>query len=129
MVLRVIAVIVATAVPDVGPMISLVGSVGFSVLGLLVPTALETVWYWEPKSEEDFDEMDDVELEDVIGLASAAALTSRNDNSQIAKRKIAARRALRHLKNFSYVILALSALAGGTFYNLKEMFALASNHT
>ncbi|XP_060858812.1 proton-coupled amino acid transporter-like protein pathetic [Metopolophium dirhodum] len=122
-------VIVATVVPDVGPMISLVGSVGFSVLGLLVPAALETVWYWELTNEEDFEEMDDVELEDVIGLASAAALTSRNENSKIAKRKIATRRALRHFKNSSYVILALSALAGGTFYNLREMFSMAPNYT
>jgi len=31
-------------------------SVGFSVLGLIVNAALETVWYWDPKSEEDYDE-------------------------------------------------------------------------
>ncbi|XP_029344427.1 proton-coupled amino acid transporter-like protein pathetic [Acyrthosiphon pisum] len=120
-------VIVATIVPDVGPMISLVGSVGFSVLGLLVPAALETVWYWDVRSEEDYSELD-VDLEfDGIGLASAAALTSRDDNLKM--RKIGARRTLRHIKNFIYVILALSALAGGAFYNLREMFALVPDHT
>jgi len=128
MVLRVIAVIVATVVPDVGPMISLVGSVGFSVLGLLVPAALETAWYWDLKSEEDYCEELDVFVElEGIGLASAAALTPRVENSKM--RKIAVRRKLRHIKNCIYVILALSALAGGAFYNLREMFALAPGHT
>ena len=51
MVLLVIAVIVTTVVPDVGPMISLVGSVGFSVLGLQENAVLETAWYWDLESE------------------------------------------------------------------------------
>jgi len=128
MVLRVIAVIVATVVPDVGPMISLVGSVGFSVLGLLIPTALETVWYWDLSEDDSYEELADADVElNRIGLASSTALTSRVDNWK--GRKIAVKRKLRHIKNVFYVILALSALAGGAFYNLKEMFTPAPDHT
>ncbi|CAI6357784.1 unnamed protein product [Macrosiphum euphorbiae] len=122
-------VIVATVVPDVGPMISLVGSVGFSVLGLLIPAALETVWYWDLQSEDDsFEELADADVElNQIGLASSTALTSRVDNWK--ERKIAVKRKLRHIKNVIYVILGLSALGGGAFYNLKEMFTPAPDHT
>jgi len=80
----------------------------------------------EPKESVNFD----VELEDGNELVSAAAqLTSRNENSQKSKRKIVARRTFRHIKNSVRVILALSALADGAFYNLREMFALAPDHT
>lgn len=135
MILRVIAVIVATVVPDVGPMISLVGSVGFSVLGLIVPAALETVWYWDPKSEDDFEEIIETmdcggeTVEDGIGLASVAALTSKDAKTDKAIRKIANRRTLRLVKNAIYVILALFALTGGAFYNLREMFTPVPGHS
>lgn len=135
MVSRVIAVIVATVVPDVGPMISLVGSVGFSVLGLIVPAVLETVWYWDPKSEHDFqdaiDEMNCVSetVEDGIGLASVAALTSKDSKTDEIRQKIATRRTLRVVKNSLYILLALFALTGGAFYNLREMFTPALSHS
>lgn len=37
---------VAVAVPNLDPIISLVGAVFFSVLGILVPAIIETVYYW-----------------------------------------------------------------------------------
>lgn len=37
---------VAIAVPNLDPIISLVGAVFFSVLGILVPAVIETVYYW-----------------------------------------------------------------------------------
>lgn len=37
---------VAVAVPNLDPIISLVGAVFFSVLGILVPAVIETVYYW-----------------------------------------------------------------------------------
>lgn len=40
-------VIVAIAVPNLGPIISLVGAVCFSTLGLFCPAVIETVTYWE----------------------------------------------------------------------------------
>lgn len=133
--LCIITVIIATVVPDVGPMISLVGSVGFSVLGLIVPVALETVWYWNPESEDDFEEYqqemnrcDSAAVEDGNGLASAAALTVKVEKTDKATRNLAIRRILRHVKNSVYVILALFALTGGAFYNLREMLTQSPGH-
>jgi proton-coupled amino acid transporter len=40
-------VVVAIAVPNLGPIISLVGAVCFSTLGLFCPAIIETVTYWE----------------------------------------------------------------------------------
>lgn len=131
-----IAVIIATVVPDVGPMISLVGSVGFSVLGLIVPAALETVWYWNPESEDDFEDnhqemnyCDNTAAEYGSGLASAAALTAKVAKTNKASRNLAIRRALRHVKNGIYVILALFALTGGAFYNLREIISQSPGHS
>lgn len=42
-----IPVAVAIAVPNLGPIISLVGALCFSTLGLLCPAVIETVTYWE----------------------------------------------------------------------------------
>ncbi|XP_066994810.2 proton-coupled amino acid transporter-like protein pathetic [Anabrus simplex] len=42
-----ISVAVAAAVPNLGPIISLVGAVCFSTLGLLCPAIIETVTYWD----------------------------------------------------------------------------------
>ncbi|XP_060845020.1 proton-coupled amino acid transporter-like protein pathetic [Rhopalosiphum padi] len=129
-------VIIATVVPDVGPMISLVGSVGFSVLGLIVPAALETVWYWNPESEDDFEDnhqemnyCDNTAAEYGSGLASAAALTAKVAKTNKASRNLAIRRALRHVKNGIYVILALFALTGGAFYNLREIISQSPGHS
>jgi proton-coupled amino acid transporter len=41
-----ILVALAIAVPKLGPIISLVGSVCFSTLGLFCPAVIETVTYW-----------------------------------------------------------------------------------
>lgn len=38
-------------------------------------------------------------------------------------------RSLRNLKNYIYVVLALFALTGGAFKNLRDMFALSPDHT
>lgn len=38
---------VAALVPDLEPIIGLVGSICFSTLGLLIPSVVETVWKWE----------------------------------------------------------------------------------
>lgn len=40
-------VVVAVVVRKLGPFIGLVGAVFFSILGLLVPSIVETVTYWE----------------------------------------------------------------------------------
>lgn len=37
---------IGVAVPNLDPIISLVGAVFFSVLGILVPAIIETVYYW-----------------------------------------------------------------------------------
>lgn len=39
--------ILAIAVPNLGPIISLVGAICFSILGLLLPSIIDTVTRWE----------------------------------------------------------------------------------
>jgi len=43
----ILTVAVAIAVPNLGPIISLVGALCYSTLGLLIPAVIETVTYWE----------------------------------------------------------------------------------
>jgi proton-coupled amino acid transporter len=40
-------VLLAVAVPTIGPFIGLIGAFCFSILGLLVPVFIETVTYWD----------------------------------------------------------------------------------
>ena len=39
--------LLAVAVPTIGPFIGLIGAFCFSILGLLIPVFIETVTYWE----------------------------------------------------------------------------------
>lgn len=41
------SVLIATAVPNLSPVISLVGAIGFATLGVTIPAVLETVLYWD----------------------------------------------------------------------------------
>lgn len=41
------SVLLAVAVPTIGPFIGLIGAFCFSILGLLIPVLIETVTYWE----------------------------------------------------------------------------------
>lgn len=131
----------ATAVPDIGPLVSLVGSVGFSVLGLVVPVAMETVWYYYPKDDGDDDDRDDdgdgdhnqprngrsngstamntvsATVECTVAAAAAAADEKRRPADQCRS----FRRIVRHVKNVVILILALSALVGGAFYNIRDI--------
>lgn len=43
----VVAVLIAIAVPTIGPFISLIGAFCFSILGLLIPVFIETITFWE----------------------------------------------------------------------------------
>jgi len=109
---------VATAVPDIGPLVSLVGSVGFSVLGLLMPVAMEIVWYWYPKEHggDDDDNHDDhVDRGQANGAKKPTATAVGHDRS----RRV--RRIVRHVKNAVLLTLALSTLIGGAFYNVRDI--------
>lgn len=100
---------VAVAVPDIGPLVSLVGSVGFSLLGLVVPVAMETVWYWS-------DEDDDCDG----GTATTAARCEPPARGNLC------RRIMRHVKNLVLLVFASLALVGGAFYNIRDIVARAS---
>lgn len=61
--------------PEIGPLVSLVGSAGFSVLGLLIPVVMETIWYWDKKSDynddyynNDCDAVDNIEEQENIAM-------------------------------------------------------------
>jgi len=141
-----ITVMVAVAVPDIGPLVSLVGSVGFSLLGLVVPVIMETVWYW---SEEDDDENQEQDCWDGTTVTtSVTSVTSVTDAGTTAtvdggpattvavaaddgERKPSSRgrgysRVIRHLKNLILLMLGLLALVGGAFYNIRDIVARAS---
>jgi len=118
-----ISVMVAVAVPDIGPLVSLVGSVGFSLLGLIVPVIMETVWYWSDEDEDDVQEQDcwdgttvtasattvttsektvtdpgtTTEVDD--GPATTAVVAAGGGERRLSSRDGGYRRAIRHLKN------------------------------
>lgn len=109
--------LVATAVPDIGPLVSLVGSVGFSILGILVPIIMETVWYWYPK-EDGGDDSDDGDGDYAVNKPTAA--TGRNRCQRF-------RWIVRHVKNAFLLILGLFALIGGAYYNVRDIVNNAFN--
>lgn len=45
--MTVFIVLLAAAVPTIGPFIGLIGAFCFSILGLLIPVFIETVTYWD----------------------------------------------------------------------------------
>lgn len=45
--LVILTVLIAIAIPNLGPFITLIGAVCLSTLGLIVPAVVETVTYWE----------------------------------------------------------------------------------
>lgn len=46
-VLVIFAVLIAVAVPTIGPFIGLIGAFCFSILGLLFPVMIETITFWD----------------------------------------------------------------------------------
>lgn len=124
----------ATAIPDIGPLVSIVGALGFSLLGLIVPCIMETVWYWDPR--DDKDDGDDETLWHSGGCDRPASGThvggtASPTNTGVRKNAVGHRRHLvcrvvRHLKNVALFLLGVFALIGGAYYNVLEMVALAS---
>ncbi|XP_075214391.1 proton-coupled amino acid transporter-like protein pathetic [Lycorma delicatula] len=41
------SILIAVAVPNLAPVISLIGAIGFATLGVTIPAIMETVLYWE----------------------------------------------------------------------------------
>lgn len=131
---------VAIAVPDIGPLISLVGSVGFSMLGLIIPVFMETVWNWYPMDDDDEHEQDDWDsvLPSTNGVAAVTATVVPNgvtvnnavDEKKKNEKKISGRRvigrSLRHIKNIVLFLLAMFALIGGAYYNILDIVARAN---
>lgn len=132
----------ATAVPDIGPLVSLVGSIGFSVLGLIVPVVMETVWYYYPKDNDDDDDDDrDDDLPGsrwggtaaVNGSGGVTAVSATVESIAVPvtvatdkKKKptkycYTFRRIVRHIKNVVILLLAICALVGGAFYNIRDI--------
>ncbi|KAF0767583.1 proton-coupled amino acid transporter-like protein CG1139 [Aphis craccivora] len=106
-------IFVAVIVPDIGPLVSLVGSVGFSLLGLIIPVAMETVWFW-------YDEDGDGQEQDCCDG------TTPKTNHESWVRGNMCRRIVRHVKNAILLLFATLALVGGAFYNIRDIIARAS---
>lgn len=131
-------VLIAAAIPDIGPLVSLVGSIGFSILGVIVPVLMETVWYWFPKHEDEDDEEQDEcdsmaaapangacgELKGPVKTAAVSlAITTAADETKKAKRRRFFRCTVRHVKNIFLLALAIFALIGGTYYNVCDIIS------
>lgn len=138
-----VTVLVAMALPDIGPLVSLVGSVGFSILGLIVPICLEIVWYWYPKEHENDEECWNVTIgtengngvdatvsvdeealkpETVqVGYETWPEATGGNKKTVSRNWRTTIWRVVRHIKNFIFFVLAMISLAGGTYFNIREM--------
>lgn len=99
--------------PDIGPLVSLVGSVGFSLLGLIIPVAMETVWFW-------YDEDGDGQEQDCYD-----GTTAKTNHASWARGNMC-RRIVRHVKNAILLLFATLALVGGAFYNIRDIMARAS---
>ncbi|XP_060859005.1 proton-coupled amino acid transporter-like protein CG1139 [Metopolophium dirhodum] len=137
------SIMVAVAVPDIGPLVSLVGSVGFSLLGLVVPVIMETIWYWSEEDDDDNQEQDcwdgttvttlepsvtDAGTTSAVdgGPATTSAGAAGDGEHKPSSRGGGCRRAIRHLKNLILLLLGLLALVGGAFYNIRDIVARAS---
>lgn len=142
------------ALPNIGPLVSLVGSVGFSILGLVVPICLEVVWHWYPKENEDEDddecwdatsaaengvgggtvasvdgeaskaEAPKAEAAQVVGCETRPEATEGNEKTPSRHRRTAILRVVRHIKNIFFFSLAMASLAGGTYFNIREIMTL-----
>lgn len=128
----------ATAVPDIGPLVSLIGSVGFSSLGLMMPVVMETVWYWYPKDDDG--DGGGKPCRDAENRGTIFAVNGVQDNvsqqqnaekrmpptgiaTTVSRRRLV-RRAIRHVKNALLFVLAVFALIGGAYYNVRDIAAL-----
>lgn len=127
----------ATVVPDIGPLVSLVGSVGFSMLGLIVPVIMETVWYWHPNDDDGDGEEQDCRIDDIIvaensdrttngggGTAITASGVKKMPSKMINRRFV--RRTVRHIKNIIVIAIALCAMVGGAFFNIRDILTQKS---
>ncbi|VVC38476.1 Amino acid transporter, transmembrane domain [Cinara cedri] len=103
-------ILIATAVPDIGPLISLVGSVGLSILGLILPVLMETVWYWSPDHGYDDEEKQ----------GRSETLDDGSATSAVRRRRFI-RSSVRHVKNVCLFAMAVFALVGGAFYNVRDI--------
>lgn len=130
------AVLVATAVPDIGPLVSLVGSVGFSMLGLIIPVAMEIVWNWYPR-EDDGDAGPEVVRRGAANGAGAAAESATNADGRkghgdgdgddtAGRRRCGYARVLRNAKNAGLLVLAVCSLVGGAYFNVVDIIDLAA---
>lgn len=121
-------VLIASIVPDIGPLISLVGSVGFSVLGLAVPVFMETVWHWYPDNEESYGPnanettVEEGRCENSDDASSAKAVV----DGQMS-RGLRIRRFARHSKNLMLIALSIYATVGGAYFNVRDIIDRASN--
>lgn len=130
----------ATAVPDIGPLVSFVGGVGFSILGLIVPIIMEVVWYWYPNEDGGDDDENDYQecWDDVVVVAAknvngdtvttmVEGTTSTGDYNNIKSinHRRVFYRILRYFKTVGILLMGGIALIGGGYYNVCEIINLS----
>lgn len=141
----------ATVVPDIGPLVSIVGGVGFSTLGLIVPVTMEIVWYWYPKDDGGDDDGDDDDGDDgddnhppgrrdggavavawkngdaTAAVAAVTVFAGENNGEKPVDRRRVAYRIARYVKSAAILLIAGLALIGGGYYNICEILNLSND--
>jgi hypothetical protein len=115
-------VIIASIVPDIGPLISLVGSVGFSFLGVLLPASMDMVWNWYPEDHYEEYEEPDPENDNKITIAIDENITRAQVRTYRRFFRI-----MKLIKNTILFILGIFALIGGAYYNLTDIIAQSAS--
>lgn len=105
-------VIIAMIKPDISSLIELVGSVGFSILGIILPVILDTIWNWYP--EDHYLDSDDPECD------IRAVIEENVERRRIVINYYFIFRLVNYIKNAIIFFLGIFALVGGVYYNLNH---------
>lgn len=111
-------VVIASITPDIGPLISLVGSVGFSFLGILLPATMDMVWNWYPEDHFVEYEESDPENDNKISITIDENITRAQVIGYPRFLRI-----IKLIKNAILFLLGIFALVGGAYYNLSDIIA------
>lgn len=111
-------VIIAMIVPDINRLVSFVGAVGFSYLGVMLPSTVDSIWIWD-----EVDRTEEIEEQGPECTKSTSVIIQEKATATLIF-GLSYRRCLwgtRLIKNFILFSLGSFALVGGAYYNIIDM--------
>lgn len=126
---------IAALVPDLAPFISLIGSIFFSILGLMCPAVIHLFTFWEHDDENGDSSDSDTDSEDGLDFDGdyypVDDDTDRDDMKRQQRRRSSSRSTGRKkgmnrwtmAKDVAIVMIALIALVSGTYASLVDIVA------